>query len=847
MSAAFAPLWPLRATVPGCVHTNLLAQGLIADPYVDRNDQDAQWISESGWRYTCVFHADPMPAGERADVVCDGLDTFARVMLNGIEIGRSESMHVRHRFDARTALRAGANELVIDFEGPMPAVRRLLTEHGELPHEGHGSNPHIAFNAVRKMACSFGWDWGPVLPSVGVWRAVALERWRGARVADVRPLVERADDAAARVRVLVDLELDGPDASVEIDAELRGPDGAIAAREGAVVGASNARTVGEVTLTVPDPSLWWPAGHGGQPLYTLKVVARAAGAGGPVGAVRSAWAGRVGLRTVELDTSTGLRGPVAGIVGPQAAGQTTDGRAFTLRVNGRPIFCKGANWIPDDCFVSRITPARYRRRLKQARDANMNMLRVWGGGIYESHDFYDACDELGILVWQDFLCACAAYHEHEPYRGWFEAEARDNIARLARHASLALWCGNNECHEAVQHWGSGFERLREHPSIPWGKGLYHALFPRVVAELDPSRPYWPGSPYSSEPGESMRAEHTGDQHIWDVWNNGHSGVRYLAHAPRFASEFGFHGPPTWPTLARAIPKGQRRFDSPAMVHHNKHKGGQALANTRLADFFEPPSNFDDWLYLAQVVQARSLEYGCAWFRSLAPWCAGALFWQLNDCWPVASWSAIDGDGRPKPLWYATRRFFRPRLLAIGPATPVVDGAPPPPLAVHAHNDDSDDWRGTLTVHAIDGHGRSVATLARHTLDVPARHRQSVTLEGTTADPRSLVATLESPRGTERAFWFPVPDRLLKYPEPEMDFTLERDGPLHRLSITARSFVRDLCVFADRLDPDATVSDQLLTLLPGDRAEVLIRSSTALPLAELTAAPVMQCANRFGAL
>lgn len=815
------PSEAFAATVPGCVHTDLLAAEKIPDPFFALNELDVAWVGRTDWTYRCDFELDEDPrAGERVELVCDGLDTSATLRLNGVEIGRVCNMHIRHRFDVARHLHPGPNTLEIAFEAPMGLIERLAEEHGELPHEGAGSNPPHPHNAARKMACAFGWDWGPVLPSVGIWRPIRIERWTDARLGNVRPLVTGADAVAGVVEVHPDVVFDGADSATAV-CELLDPDGR------SIDTASLTLTPGTdapVTLRARNPRLWWPAGHGEQPLYT--VVTRLLVDGVEVDAHRA----RVGMRTVELvDAPDAEPGPLG------------TGRTFHLRVNGKRIYCKGANWIPDDPFPSRVTPQRYRDRVVKARRANMNMLRVWGGGIYEDHAFYDACDELGVMVWQDFLCACSAYHEHEPYRSWFEAEARDNVARLASHPSLVLWCGNNECLEAVPHWGP-FQMLREDPSIPWGLHYYFELFPKVVNDLDPTRPYWPGSPHTPGAVDRPREEHSGDVHIWDVWNGAGDAKRYLMHAPRFASEFGFHGPPAWPTLRRAIPEDQRRFDSPAMVHHNKHAGGQKLANVRMSDYFEPPADFDDWLYLAQVVQARSLAMGCEWFRALSPWCSGALYWQFNDLWPVSSWSALDSEGRPKPLWYATKRFFRPRLLTIRPASPMAEEGRFGPMAVYLHNDHDEAWTTPVVVEERDLSGGVTRVALEREVSVAPGACLRLLLPG---DADGAGGLLSAAAGHDRAYWFPRPDRELFYPIPKLDFELERNGEQHEIHVRAHSLVRDLCFFPDRLHDDATVSDQMLTLLPGDETTLWIRSPRPLELRELVQAPVMQSVNRFG--
>lgn len=816
--------------MPGCVHTDLLASGLIDDPLIDRNDESAQWIGHCDWRYTCIFDAPPdLDASSHLDLVCEGLDTIATIQLNGMPLGEAANMHVRHRFDVRDRVLPGRNVLIIEFAAPVPYVERMAERYGHMPHAGEGSNPPLPHNMMRKSACNFGWDWGPALPGAGVWRPIYLEAWSGARLAGVRPGVVQAEPSMARVAVSVDLQRSDPHAAMSLACTLRDPDGLVVARQRVDIPTGVAKIESQFDLA--SPRLWWPVGYGEQPLYqlTLRLLDDS-------DSVLDRWAKPIGLRTLELVTTEDPPPP-----GPEPT-DFPAGSTFHLRINGQRIFCKGANWIPDDCFPSRMTPDRYHRRVSQAREANMNMLRVWGGGIYEDHAFYDACDQMGVMVWQDFCCACAAYPEDKPFAEWFEQEARDNVTRLGRHASLVLWCGNNECQQAVEAWGK-FERHRGPDAEPWGDAYYTDLFPRVVSELDPTRPYWPGSPYSPTPGTEANAEHEGDAHIWDVWNGRGDARNYLSHTPRFASEFGFHGPPTWPTLARAIPEDQRRYDAPTMIHHNRHAGGQQLAHRRLGDVFNQPHDFDDWHYLAQVLQARSLALGVEWFRALSPRCSGTLYWQFNDCWPVSSWSAIDGEGRRKPLWYATRRFLAPRLLTIRPNQATPQGTPIGQLAVYLHNDECHNWQGSLVVHQIALDGQAHQELFSMDVDVETRGVFKIVLPeelARTAD-TFLMAQIED----ERCFWFFAPDRDIAYPSARINATLVRRSHDHRLTLRAGSLVRDLCIFADRLDPEALVSDQLLTLLPGEETTITIQSNQNLKLEDLTRPPVMQSVNRHG--
>jgi len=805
----------IPATVPGCVHTDLLAAGLIEDPYLDRNEEKVQWIGRTDWRYQCTFDA---PANwqeqERVDLVCEGLDTIATVELNGQRVGETANMHHPHRFNIKALLRPQGNTLSITFASAWHYAQAMQEKLGNRPC----AYPQ-PFNFIRKMACNFGWDWGPILITAGIWQPIYLQAWNRARIAAVRPLVQSADANSAKVEVLVDLELAQPGSAqdaLNLQVMLTAPNGEKVQQNLAVSGKATT-----VPLEVDKPQLWWPRGYGEQPLYDIAVSLQAAP---DAGETLDEWSARIGLRTVRLNTD-------ADEIGSQ----------FIIEVNGKPIFCKGANWIPDDCFPHRIDEARYRQRIEQSIAANMNMLRVWGGGLYESETFYRLCDELGVLVWQDFLFACAAYPEESPFDKLVEAEARHNITRLSKHPSLVLWNGNNENIWGYFDWG--WQEKLENRS--WGLGFYLELFPKLVAELDPSRPYWPGSPYSGSMEIPPLDDGHGNKHVWDAWNTDDYTI-YRDYTPRFVSEFGHQAPPTWPTLQRAIPADQLTPDSPAMLHHQKAIGGNDKLNNRLAEHFEIPADFDDWLYLTQLNQARAMITGVEWFRSRQPVCWGTLYWQINDCWPVTSWAAIDGDARLKPLWYATRQFYADRLLTFQPDKGNAENSH---LTLYAINDTDEAWRENLKVERVTFEGQVLGSHAV-SIEIAPRSCQAVlTLPQELAEAsdrtREYLRAVEGNQQPATALWFFARDKDLNYPAPSFDAALKSEGATHYLTITAHSLLRDVAVFVDRLDVAATIDDQLVTIQPGDIYTFEIQSEQPLTQEQLISPPIFQCANRFG--
>jgi beta-mannosidase len=774
----------VAATVPGSVHTDLLAAGLIDDPYLDANETELAWIGHTDWVYETVFRHTP--GGARADLVCAGLDTVATVILNGVELGRTANMHRGYRFDARPALRDGENQLLIRFDSAYGYARAQQDRLGNRPN----AYPE-PFNFIRKMACNFGWDWGPTLVTAGIWQPIGLHNWSVARLAEVRPQVTVADGTGT-VAVRVRLERDAP-----------GPVTLTATVAGERVEMQTESDEAVLTLTVAEPSLWWPRGYGDQHRYHLDVTLT-----GPDAEPLDRWTRQVGFRSVRLDTTGG---------------------AFTLLVNDVAIFVRGVNWIPDDVFANRVTRDRLAARFAQAIDANVNYLRVWGGGRYESEDFYDLADELGLLVGQDFLFACAAYPEEEPFATEVAAEARENVVRLASHPSLVLWTGNNETiwgHEDW-HWK---EDLGEKS---WGAGYYFDVLPRIVAQEDPSRPYWPGSPYSGRDDKHPNDPAYATMHIWDVWNTDDY-LKYREYRPRFVAEFGYQAPPAYATLRRAISDVPLAHDSPGMRAHQKAADGDAKLQRGLDAHLPPPRDFDDWHFLTQLNQARALSVGIEHFRSLRPHCMGAIMWQLNDCWPVTSWAAIDGDGRKKPLWYALRRSFAPRLLTVQPR----DGVP----VLVAVNDTTEPWTLSAAVsrRTLDGVLLAEAAIEARvppgsavTLPLPAPVHTADDVTG-----ELLLATA----GDHRAWWFFAEDRDIAWPPAKFDATYEAIGADARVQITAHQLLRDLTLQPDRLDPAAEADESGVTLLPGEQATFIIRGGAGLSPTALTSRPVLRCVN-----
>lgn len=809
---------PVAAIVPGCVHTDLLREGRIPDPFDGDNEAATQWIGDTVWRYRRTFEWSGTGTHDRHDLVAEGLDTLATIELNGVVVATTANQHRAYRFPVGHLLRPGANEIVVTFDAPVPAAERLSALHGgELPHVNH--HP---YNALRKNASNFGWDWGIDVATSGIWKSIGIESWSGARIAAVRPLVD-VDRTTGVLTAHVDVEFAGSsgafsqaigsapvasaggDAGAGLEARITlAPHHASAAHPGAdtvppvrpadhadtagrVVGARPVvtgpdRTAGSavVRLEVPEVAVWWPRGEGDQPLYDVRV---------EVG--DDVWTGRVGFRTVTLDTAA-----------------DTGGAPFLLRVNDRSVIVRGANWIPDHAYLTEMTPERYADRIDDAIEANVNLLRIWGGGIYESDDLYDRCDELGVLVWQDFLFACAAYAEEPWLADEVEPEVREAVTRLS-HPSLVVWNGNNENLVAYAEWGWRASLVGR----TWGNGYYRSLLPSIVAELDPTRPYTPGSPFSFDEYLTPNDERNGSVHIWDVWNR----LDYRAYAdwnPRFVAEFGFQGPPAWSTLTAVVHDEPLDPDGHEMLVHQKaDQGNQKLADG-MRGHLPAPASIEDWHFAAQLNQAHAIRFGMEWFRSRTPDNTGMIVWQLNDDWPVVSWALVDHAGIRKPVWYAVRQAYQPVLLTVQPAASGAAGA-----------------AGGLDVVLVNASGASVSeevTVSRVAFDGTVLESSSFPLTAGPADADrvTLPAALAVPgdagsevlvvtgAGTRTVFDFAeVVDQVLARSPLSTSVTATDDGAV--VTVTATSYARDVSLFPDRVDPAARVDDGLVSLLAGE--------------------------------
>ncbi|MCK6488766.1 MAG: glycoside hydrolase family 2 protein [Planctomycetes bacterium] len=790
---------PVPACVPGDTHSALLAAGRIPDPYWGANELQVQEVGRQDWTFARTVEVPPALLGRAAVwLVCDCLDTVAEVAVNGRVVGTGASMFVRHRFPVKEHLVAGANRIEVRFRSAERAACEEAARHAQ-PYPFNPvpvQSPHR--NLVRKAQCHGGWDWGACLMVAGIHGRIALE---GADLGHLEHVWcdQEHRPGACTVTVVGEFHaLAAGRAEMEVDLG-----GVRVRREVALAPGANRL---EAAVELPQPRLWWPNGLGESHLYELTV---------RVGDAEQRR--RIGLRRLEVVSED-----------DQA------GRSLVFRVNGVPVFCKGANWIPCDALPQRQTRAAIDDLLASAAAAHMNMIRVWGGGQYESDDFYDLCDAKGLLVWQDFMFSCAMYPATPDFLDLVRREAEHQVKRLRHHACLALWCGNNENLGAIS-WFEESRRNRDRYLVDYDR-LNEGVLGAAVRAHDPGRTFWPSSPCGG-PGDysdCWHADGRGDMHYWKVWHEGASFDAFLQIRPRFCSEFGYQSFPSLDTIRSYAPPSQLNVTSPVMEHHQRNVGGNSRIIEMFSRYFRMPEGFANFVYLSQVQQAVAIRTAVEHWRSLRPHCMGTLYWQLNDNWPVCSWSSLDYGGKWKLLHHAARRFYAPSLLTARSAGGRVEvwlcddrlearevGIT---VAVHALGDGAVRWERRITVATPGAHAQRVLDLA---------------LAEIAPRPEECLMTMTLDDGGESsvnehvfAAW-----KRLELPEPGLRTDVrEADGGF---SVEVSSARPALFVALDVEGVRGEFDDNLLTILPGRPRRLRFRPRQDLPLPALRQALVVR--------
>lgn len=787
MREAGSDLWR-DALVPGSVYADLMRTGAMDDPFWRENERDAFELLRRDYEYARDFDVTAEQLGaERILLHCDGLDTLAHVVLNGQEIAFADNMHVTWEWDVKPLLHAGSNSLLIHFDSPIaPALAAYEKSPGWCSKYAIPGYPH-----VRKAHCMYGWDWGPRLPDAGIWRNIELQFVDAPRILSVLVL-QKHEEGRVTLSFRPEVEADIP-VSITVTA----PDG------------QTWHTGGE-DIVIDQPQLWWPNGYGAQPLYTVQ--AEVPG---------SVWQRRIGLRTMTICRE-----------------KDQWGESFCHEVNGVKVFAMGGDYIPEDNILSRVTPERTRRLLEDAALAHFNVIRIWGGGYYPDDFFYDICDELGLMVWQDLMYACAYYDLTPDFEKSIRLETEQNVTRLRHHASLALICGNNEIEgfmaQGIETYCKG-DMESYGPKSPHHFSDYIKMFsyilPGIVKDRAPQTFWWPSSPSSGGDCEEPSAENRGDCHYWDVWHGEKPFTDYRKYFFRYVSEFGFQSFPCLKTVESFTLPEDRNIFSRIMERHQRNDAANGKILSYLSQTYRYPTTFDDLLYASQLLQADAIRYGVEHWRRNRGRCMGAVIWQLNDCWPVASWSSIDYHGRWKALHYAARRFFAPVMISAeetGELTenPTINSFHPAPIDCSARlcvaNESMNAVSGTVVWALRDPDGRVVES-GREPLTVPAL--TSCWLDKLDFTDRidltsrylSFAFLVNGEAVSEGTALFCAPKHFI-FADPQL--TVRREGDT--IIVNASAYARHVCVESE--DADLLLSDNFFDMNAGEKRLTILRGS-----------------------
>lgn len=799
----------LPATVPGCVHTDLLKNGKIEDPFYRLNEHNLQWIDKVNWEYKTTFIIDEVTlTRDRVALDFKGLDTYADVFVNGTQVLSADNMFREWMVDVKSQLIAGSNELRILFRSPIAEGLKKYDANGfsfpvppnDLAEIGQVEGKKAVSVFTRKAGYHFGWDWGPRLVSSGLWRPVYLTVWDAARIENLQIKQNAVNEKEATFTAIFEIDAPKPgEAILTIENDsLEFTKGTVQLTEG--MGKYS------IDFKITNPKLWWTNGLGAPNLYNLKGKVT-------VGNRTTEKTERIGIRTLELVRE-----------------KDEKGTSFYFKLNGVPVFMKGANYIPNDIFPARVSDQMYENVIRTSKLSNFNMLRVWGGGIYEYDKFYDLCDENGILVWQDFMFACAMFPGDDEFLNNVKAEATDNIKRLRNHPSIAMWCGNNEILAAWFGWGwakAEEAKNKGNAEKMWKAytDIFHQVLPGAVAANDPDRFYWDSSPAS---GMGIPADLVnGDEHYWGVWWGKEPFKNYATHIARFMSEYGFQSFPEMKTVKKyAIPEDFDIF-SEVMKSHQRSSIGNGTIEYYMLQDYKKPKDFESFLYVNQVLQAEGIKFAVEGHRRAAPYCMGSLYWQINDCWPVASWSSTDYYQNWKALQYYAKKGFEPVL--VSPYTNKDS------LKVDIINDKLNEINGQLVIKVIDFEGNEIWKEVKDVV-VPANSSNTFFSAKTTpflakvlpTQQMMVVELVENDKiiSNNTMYFKPIKNVLLPYPEVKYDITQVEGG--YEIALTSNKLAKNLYLSIG--DFDGFFSDNYFDLLPGQ--PVVVKLETQITRDEL---------------
>ena len=783
-----------EARVPGCNFTDLQKNGIIDDPFFRDNEKHLQWLEKKNWEYQTDFEiSDEELSYPQIELIFEGLDTYADIYLNDRKIACTDNMFIEWKTEIRSCLKSGQNNLRVFFHSPILYVQEKAEKAGITYPAGNDHSETKLSVFSRKAPYHFGWDWAPRFVSCGIWRPVYLKFIDNINVQDLLLKPEVISDRKANIHVFVEL-IALSETRIKLTVYcLNGPFNVVNHITFLKEGYNEIKFM----FSINDFKKWWPHGLGEAHLYHFVVSIK------DHQTTICSLSRKVGIRKIEV-----INKP------------DDYGRSFYFKVNDVPVFAKGANYIPQDSFLPEVNDDRYQRLFKDIVAANMNMIRVWGGGVYERKLFYDLADQHGILVWQDFMFACTLYPGDEPFLQNVKNEVVANIRKLRGHASIALWCGNNEIKVGWHHWGwqelyNYTEDTQELLYQDYRK-LFEKLLPEIVAEHDPDRFYLSSSPFSDYKKEEDFT--VGDVHYWGVWHDEAPFSDYKKSIPRFMSEFGFQSFPIFESIKKYTLSDDWDISSPVMQLHQKHPRGNQLINDYLLQEFNPPKNFDAFLYLSQVLQAEGLKVAIEAHRRNKPYCMGSLYWQLNDCWPVASWSGIDYYGKWKALHYYVTHAFR-NILVTGE---ISDNN----LSIYVVSDLQNDETGTISLQIITMKGEVVADFQEEVEILANQSNFCVRL-----DLDSLIGDLDrnnlfiyarietNDDYADENIYYLLPTKELSLQQPDIEYSLNVESNRLKVRLKSDVLVKNLYLWFDSFT--GNFSDNFFDLLPGREKEITI--------------------------
>ena len=805
----------LPAQVPGDVHLDLLHNNLIPDPFYRDNEAKLQWVQDASWEYqTTLTVTQSMLAHQHVELVFDGLDSAADVSINGQHVLSADNMFRQWRVDVHAMLKPGANTLLVVFPSPIKAAQKVAAND---PWQSRTKTAEKTY--IRKAAYEYGWDWGPRFVTSGIWRPAHLDLWDDARIDNFYIQQQEISKQAAELNLKFTVQSSSDQkATLQVNYDEGGHQGSVSRDFELVPGENDV----DLPLEIANPDLWYPTGYGAQPIYHFHARLTE------------------GKATAdEADAKAGMRK----VVLRRDVDQW--GRSFEFVVNGIPVFAKGADVIPFDSFPNRVTTAQYRQILQSAKDANMNMIRHWGGGYYETQEFYDICDELGLMVWQDFMFGNDWQPGTYSFKQNVEKEVEYQVKRLRNHPSIVLWSGNNETESAFA-WGGRSELPADVRLRMWQDYLttFSGVIARTVAQFNPETPYWPSSP-SADYEDTSAKYMSGDMHDWSVWHGNAEFSEYEKHFPRFVSEYGFQSFPEMRTIeAFTKPEDRTSIFTPVMLAHQKNDAGNQIIHDYMLRYYGEPTDFASFLYASQVLQAESTRIGAEHWRRLRPRTMGSIFWQLNDCWPVASWASIDYYGRWKALQYYAKRFYAPVLVS-----PYIEDGK---LDVYVVSDRTEAQSGQLRLRIMDFNGK---VLKQQTLSVsiPALSSSAyielplsefVNANGTDSAAIFGAAdlTIAGQPASSNIIYF-APTKQVHLPQAKIASELSGGNGTYTLKLSSPVLARDAYVsFGDN---DVKFSDNYVDLLPGEPQTITVTSSASLEMLR-SSMKVVSLVDAFGA-